>query len=326
MYGIVDAALEVARFDRDVHPVRIQSGDLQASRLGLRGREDLGGGLGAEFDLEMGPSLDTGAGGAVLWNRGAMVGLTSAYGRVDAGKQYMPLFWIAIRSEAGTYGFSNMSALLNTEHAAATGHTGVGGYYDNVLRYRSGDFHGFDAELAYSTGNELPGPARHDAVASGCNLHYTDGPWWLGAGYNNYTAHDAGSGADQVQRSSLVGGKYSASAFAIGASYLRTSNMQGGPNAGDARAAQLTGRLPMGLWDLNAGLARLREDAGRRSWSAHVGIVYFLSRRTQLYGYVSEVRNNAAGTAGLANLSSDYRVVTPGFSPSALALGIRQSF
>lgn len=324
--AILDAALEIGRFDRGVQLNRIQSGDLQATRLNLRGREELGGGMAAEFFLEMGPSLDTGAGGPVLWNRGSSVGLVGPLGRVDAGRQYMPLFWVTMRSEASTYTFSNMSVLLNTEHAAVTGHSGAAGFYDNVLRYRSPVLRGVELELAYSAGAELSGARRRDGVASGANVQYQGGPWWLGAAVHRYTAHGADMVVDQVQRGALVGAKYSAAAFTLGANYMVNRNMLGGANPGDARAAQLTLRLPLSGYDLNFGVGRLVGDKGRRTTTLHAGYVYFLSRRTQLYAYRSELRNNALGNSGLANLNADERVVTPGFQPSAVALGVRHAF
>jgi hypothetical protein len=103
-------------------------------------------------------------------------------------------------------------------------------------------------------------------------------------------------------------------------------NMLGGANPGDARAAQLTFKLPLSGYDINLGVGRLAGDQGRRATALHAGCVVVLSGRTQLYAYRSEVRNNALGNSGLPNLNADERVVTPGFQPSAVALGLRHAF
>ncbi|CAG9171168.1 Outer membrane porin protein 32 [Cupriavidus laharis] len=65
-------------------------GGLSASRWGLRGREDLGGGAYAFFTLESQFNTDTGTftGGSGLFNRQALLGLGNAYGKLSFGKQY----------------------------------------------------------------------------------------------------------------------------------------------------------------------------------------------------------------------------------------------
>lgn len=64
------------------------SGGMNTSRWGMRGSEDLGGGLKAIFNLEGELSPDTGAGGANPFGRQAWVGLDGRYGRLIAGRSY----------------------------------------------------------------------------------------------------------------------------------------------------------------------------------------------------------------------------------------------
>ncbi|MFP3615972.1 porin, partial [Paraburkholderia sp. SIMBA_050] len=66
----------------------------QGSRWGLKGAEDLGGGLKAVFNLESGVNLQNGAfaDSGRLFNRAAYVGLQSPYGTVTLGRQKTPLF------------------------------------------------------------------------------------------------------------------------------------------------------------------------------------------------------------------------------------------
>jgi len=62
---------------------------LAPSRLGFRGTEDLGGGLQAFFNLEMGIALDSGSmnNGGRAFGRAANVGLGGNWGRVILGRQ-----------------------------------------------------------------------------------------------------------------------------------------------------------------------------------------------------------------------------------------------
>jgi predicted porin len=57
---------------------RVISGGMNTSRWGLRGSEDLGGGLKAVFNLEGGILMDTGAQDGALFKRQANVGLEGA--------------------------------------------------------------------------------------------------------------------------------------------------------------------------------------------------------------------------------------------------------
>ena len=86
LYGVVDTNIEYATNLPGATPgssgnrVSMQSGGLSGSRWGLRGVEDLGGGLSALFVLESGFASDTGQSqqGSRLFGRQAYVGLKSS--------------------------------------------------------------------------------------------------------------------------------------------------------------------------------------------------------------------------------------------------------
>ncbi|MDH0868325.1 porin [Mitsuaria sp. GD03876] len=90
VYGIADVLLEY----RDKmnaagdHRFGVTSGGMNTSRWGLRGAEDLGGGLKAVFQLEAEVGFDSGAAGSSFWGRQANVGLEGEFGRVIAGRSY----------------------------------------------------------------------------------------------------------------------------------------------------------------------------------------------------------------------------------------------
>src|SRR4051794_12518864 len=72
---------------------KLDSGIGPGSRLGFRGREDLGDGLAANFVMEMGMAVDTGAlqQGGLAWGRQIFVGLSGKNWTLTAGRQYGPL-------------------------------------------------------------------------------------------------------------------------------------------------------------------------------------------------------------------------------------------
>ena len=96
LYGIVDDGFNWTSNAGGHNLYNMSSGVLQASRWGLRGKEDLGGGLAAVFVLENG--FDPNNGSLAQKNRGstqglmfgcqAYVGLSVLYGSVLLGRQY----------------------------------------------------------------------------------------------------------------------------------------------------------------------------------------------------------------------------------------------
>jgi predicted porin len=92
LYGVADMFYQYADGANSLS--RAQSGGLAGSRFGLRGSEDLGGGLRANFTLEGGVNLDDGTSGqgGAMFGRQAHVGLSGSFGSVSLGRQYTALY------------------------------------------------------------------------------------------------------------------------------------------------------------------------------------------------------------------------------------------
>lgn len=95
LYGIVDVSMRrqtgfTSGYVRSAaNTTTIASGVGPTSRWGVRGTEDLGGGLQALFNLESGINVDTGAqaNSVTYFDRASVVGLRGAWGTVTAGRQ-----------------------------------------------------------------------------------------------------------------------------------------------------------------------------------------------------------------------------------------------
>ncbi len=142
-----------------------------SSRVGLRGSEDLGGGLRAIFQIESGANVDTGSangqngrpnGSTGTWaTRDSFVGLDSAWGRLTFGRQSI---WYS-NGELAQFA----SNYINTEVPWTDGR-GLGrmptpaSRTSNVVLYTTPRLAGFNASLYYS-------PNAQEAVQhNGCVL------------------------------------------------------------------------------------------------------------------------------------------------------------
>lgn len=326
VYGIVDLAIEVGRYNKGVSMTRLNPGDLSPSRLGFRGSEHIGGDLKANFGLEIGVSPDTGAGGvgSTLFSRGAYVGLENDVGRVDIGRMFVPLFWVYLNSDPSAVPAASGGAMATLQHAAALGRSGSAGFFDNSVRVRIKPAVGIDAEFLYSPGNELGGVQGRDGRDIGANLIFKRAQVWMGYGYNSYTTRGPADLLDSSQRTHMVGATYDAGWVKVGANYLNSKKLS--TNGRDVASWMLQAKVPFGSGSINVGTGRLTETGGRAAQAVHAGYVLPLSKRTMLYTYLTHVNNNAIGSRGLALVNSAQATVAPGFDPSLFLTGLRHDF
>ncbi|NIF52833.1 porin [Burkholderia sp. Ax-1724] len=328
LYGIVDSALQYGKFNDNVSPTAMAaSGNLQASRFGFRGSEDLGGGYRANFQLETGFSTYTGvAGGSTLFNRGASVGLSSTqYGSVDAGYMYLPIYWVFLASDVSTYGLSNPAAIMSLEHSSTLGKSGTGGFYPNAVRYRTPNYYGLSSEIGYSFGSQNASGQTADGRNVGMNVMYQRFGMMLGYAVNRYQYYaNTTTLTPSSQLTQVVAATYGYGGNFIGTNYVYSKRTDS--TNWFASAFLVNAKIPAGHGDIELGVSRRIQSANARAMAYDVGYVYFLSKRTQLYGYASMISNNSHSNQGFGLLNPNYATVTPGFDPWVVTAGLRTSF
>lgn len=149
LFGIIDSSVEHVT---DVGPRSVgltrmptQTGSV-ASRLGVRGSEDLGGGLRAVFTIESGfaPDMGTATQGGRLFGRQAWVGVSGSWGTLSLGRQYTMLFWSLLDADLlgpNMYSSGSLDAYIPNARA------------DNAIAYR-GSFGPLTAGATFSTGRD----------------------------------------------------------------------------------------------------------------------------------------------------------------------------
>lgn len=149
LYGLVDGGIGYTQFKNDEtkgSKIGTWDGGQSSNRWGLRGSEDLGGGLKAIFTLENGFSLMNGtqSQSGRLFGREAMVGLKSdSLGQLTLGRQGN----IAYRWLSGVATpFGNNFNQARTAGTFSTAEV----RYDNQIQYQSPNMSGFQFGIGYS--------------------------------------------------------------------------------------------------------------------------------------------------------------------------------
>jgi GBP family porin len=226
LYGLIDAGLTYVSNQREAGSTAGHSkfamtdASINPDRFGLRGSEDLGGGLKAIFTLENGFTLTNGALGqhGLLFGRQAFAGLSSnQFGTVTLGRQYDSMVdYLAPLAGAG----------------AAKGGVFFGHPYDNdnlqntmrinnAVKYASPNYNGWQFGGLYGFSNAAGGFSNNRAYSFGTS--YNNGPLRFAASYlqlnNGGTAANLAGATDSIVN---AGGQVTGSDSTFSAGQQRT--------------------------------------------------------------------------------------------------------
>ena len=262
----------------------LDSGGYSGSRVGFRGRENLGGGLGAFFTLEMGIQADTGAlgQGGRAFGRQSFVGLEGGYGRLALGRQYTP--WFETLSFADPFG----NNLVGNTGNLALANSRV----DNAVLYRSPTLGGFTGQALWAPGEGTSGRQRNLSAT------YQNGPVWISAAHGDYALATKGS-------FSIIGASYALGPVKLFAHVARlrgiNPTIQPAPSLapGARGASRLIGaNAPVGPGTVMVSVTDLDDkralDRDARQFA--IGYLHPLSKRTALYAATARIVNRNGGT------------------------------
>lgn len=322
LYGIADVGLEYVNKQTNGDSVfRMQSGNMSSSRFGLRGVEDLGGGLKAIFTLENGFNVDTGAqaDSSRFFNRLAFVGLQGNFGTVTLGRQNNLLYDFGIQ-------FDPMVASVRYSLGAMDSDLGSG-RADNAIKYR-GTFGGLTASALYSFGyngnanaGEVPGEAKVGREYD-LGLTYANGPFAVGAVYNEKRGTSIAT-ADDKTRKAAVAGSF---AFGPAKAFLGYRYAKATVSSVSARSDLYWGGLTYNVTPAFAltGAAYYTQTKASDNdpWMFVVSGDYALSKRTDAYLNVAYARNKGNNTFGVGGFGT----AEAGSNQTGAVVGIRHRF
>lgn len=347
LYGVVDTGIEfithASPMGGSVARMPVIGGGDVPSRWGIRGSEDLGGGLKSIFTLESGFSASNGTmqQSNRLFGRQAFVGLSSSYGELTFGRVYSDM----------TLGMADANLL---------GPAGIGGLgsldgqlladrFDNAVAYK-GTFSGLTLGAIYSFGRDAGaagncgGGVPGDFIACrglSAMLKYDANTWGVATTYEELRG---GAGATAV---GLVPGAPGA-AFTKSSSTDRRYQLNGHLTTGPIRwgagwvhrvldgdvlslktdTEWLGASYLFGLWQFDAQASHISNKTNDANGT--MGVVranYYFSKRTSLYGLVGYMKNSGKGaTYSISAGTAVPAAPAPGVGQLGLEVGIRHNF
>jgi len=328
-------------------------GGLSGSRWGLRGTEDLGGGLKALFVLESGFGLDDGKSqqGGRLFGRQAFVGMQSdTLGRVTFGRQYTTMFDM----------FANFSPTgYATLYEPVVAQLGTNFRSDNTVKYTAvigpvtAEAHwsfgtGVSAigltPLAGAGAGEVPGNFNNNA-GGGAGLLYLAGPLGLTAAYDEWRPTVTIGSPGRSRKAGVAGSyTYGPAKIMAGYRYGRVTGSDGTELQRDnyywiGMNYQVT--APLGLTleyaydDITqlrapnpvAGGPALASNNPANPWQISLVADYNLSKRTDVYLTMAYAKNSGLNfDTSAVSFANGYFLSQGSNSQVGVAVGMRHKF
>ena len=268
LYGIADISAGVVEHKNDTRHTGFNKANLQQSRVGIKGSEDLGNGLKAVFNYEHGFNSANGAfaGGEA---RRAVVGLQGGFGSVLLGRDKLPLYRLTEDTSADSISDFSTTNL-------------VGGKRTNGIHY-AGNFAGVgvSAAVGYDREDDITNGANDTQDTTyGLGLSYSTGPFMVGIAGEQIES-EAGSPLATTSKETNygIGGTYDFTAAKVYANYL-VSDVDG--SAGKDKEANVGVKVPFGAASLVAEVG-YNDGHGYDGIDYNVGANYAFSKRTDAY-------------------------------------------
>jgi predicted porin len=330
VYGIVD--MGVVRDSGSVidttgtsYGTKLSSGAQSGTRLGFKGKEDLGNGLNALFVLETGIAADAGGFNQAnkAFGRQSFIGLQGDFGTLTLGRQYTSYFLtlnqVADPFASGLAGNAQNLMLPNGVYTSSATDpdrnltTDRAIRMDNAIKYATPVFENFSAEIAYGFGERTGATDGHRVITG--SVGYDSKPLNVRLAY-----YERNNAADTASlKSTMLAANYDLEFAKIYAAYADNDWI----GLTKTRNYLIGATVPFGAHKFMASY--IRAD-GRGVYGADdadqwgIGYTYSLSKRTNLYAAYGQISNDGAATYTVGNNSEN------GTSNKAFNLGVRHVF
>jgi len=350
LFGIADTGFNYSKGDGNGNIKQLTNSGLNSSRFGVRGSEDLGGGLKANFWFEGSVNTDNGTGSATntnnqasgnppagaaggqgfTFNRRMFVGLSGGFGEARLGRNYTPIFLqISANDPFGTNG-SGDTKIYTTTGLATTAAVQTTVRASNAIEYLTPPgiggvyVHGMYAlgENPSNVTTATVGP--NDGRVLSLRVGFAGGPVDVSGAYAKTTYLQSATQGNYIVYG--AGMTLTFGAFKPMLQYVHHKIDNDNSVTADPERTDWLAGIVMTFGALDVRASYNRYDVKNTTNDAQqlaLGPVYNLSRRTALYGTVSQMDNKGTG---VAFVTGSRPTTTPGGKALGIDLGIRHSF
>ena len=326
------------------------------SNIGFRGREDLGGGLKAKFQLEGTVTVDDGGAAGYTFNRNTFVGLEGGFGEIRLG--FMDTVFKEYGDTIGVLGVSSGTPMSSSNilRKVSFGANNAARFHErraNSVRYDSPEFGGIagavqvatqenpnlttgiGAQLTYSFGLKYDYGPLYLALAHEIHDNWFGGSTNVPAAMRNnaqvgITSKDKATQATVEWR---ISGDHKLEFDYIKKSYDENANVTGRFQSYSNTAYQVSIESRFGQWRTVAQIVKSAagsctrvaatcSTAGLEGSKLIVGAAYSLSRRTYLFALVDQMKNGASARFA----ANDFGAVNHGEDTKHLIVGLSHGF
>lgn len=292
LYGVADMVIHKDKGQSTA----LTSGGVSTSRWGIKGTEDLGGGLKAGFVFEQGFNLDNGSLRGNGFDRQALLSISGGFGEVKLGKT-----WNAYDDIAGASDAVFNANVLSPMNLVFRSWYNYGGNPNNGIYYATPEFGGFSGAVSLSLDEKNAGTDETAAF----HVKYASGPVFVALGY---------------QDSKTFGLKYTTvnGSYDFGAAKLLLTYAKVNAAGADTSEYAIGADIPLGgNLVASVGYGSSKTDGFKRANSFSAAVAYALSKRTTVYAGFADANQAALDTGA---------VVGNGAVDSRFGVGLKHTF
>lgn len=346
LFGVVDATMQFGH-GTAANKTALGNGGNMSSRFGVRGSEDLGGGLSASFWLEAGINNDDGtmknnnSGGGnttnnqygavsstsegLKFSRRSTVSLSSTqWGEIRLGRDFSTQYLNISASDP----FSDVgvgSTMLDNDKISLGGPVAV--RVSNAVSYFTPNINGFYGQIQTYFGENVadvaatattPAVGKKDGSGTGFRAGYANGPLNVALAYASTKYLVTGDVA-----TTNVFGSYDFGVAKLLAAYSQDKVSE--PRNLKGKGYLLGVSVPLGAGEFKASYSSYKQDiagAAPQADKLALGYVYNLSKRTAVYTTVAHLKNKNGSGLSLNGAT----LTSKNDSSTGLDIGLRHSF
>jgi len=298
LFGLMDAGVSYVNNEGGKPNTFFDDGIAVPNLWGLKGYEDLGGGLKTFFELTSQYSLGTGSslpGAGAEFSRTALIGLSSdRFGKLTLGQQYdFMTDALTFNSYDGSFLYGGLYDFRQGPFAKLGIPDNPTGSFDfdrlagssrvaNSVKYTSVNLNGFTFGALYGLGNQAGGGLSQDSTVS-FGANYEAGNLSLGAAYVEVKYPQMNNGHDGI-RNWGSGARYTLAGVQFNLLYTNTRNTLTGGAINVLQAGAYYRVTPAvsigGNYQYMKGNAQLDNNRANQIIAA---LQYALSKRTSAY-------------------------------------------